>query len=55
VFGDDLALRYSLSIVCALAGAFAIGFLGYNLKLYRRAVVEAEAAEHEVAAGARTP
>ena len=55
VFGDDLALRYSLSIVCALAGAFAIGFLGYNLKLYRRAVVEAEAAEDEVAAGALTP
>ena len=55
VFGDDLALRYSLSIVCALAGAFAIGFLTYNLGLYREAVIEAEAAENEVEAGALTP
>lgn len=44
-FGDDLALRYSLAIVCASAGAFAIGFMVANLKYYRRAVVEMEEME----------
>ena len=44
-FGDDAALRYSLAIVCAGAGAFALGFLVANLKFYGAAVVEMEQAE----------
>jgi len=44
-FGDDAALRYSLSIVCAAAGTFAIGFLIANLKFYGPAVAEMERAE----------
>jgi MFS family permease len=44
-FRDDAALRYSLAVVCAGAGAFALGFLVANLKHYRRAVTEMEAAE----------
>jgi MFS family permease len=49
VFGDEAALRYSLSIVCVLAGLFAIGFMTFNLGLYRRAVAAAELAENETA------
>lgn len=44
-FGDDLALRYSLAIVCAGAGAFAVGFLIANLRYYGPAVTEMEHAE----------
>lgn len=44
-FGDDAALRYSLAIVCASAGAFAVGFLIANLKHYGPAVEEMERAE----------
>lgn len=44
-FGQDTALRYSLSIVCAAAGLFAVGFLVANVKLYRRAVIAMEQAE----------
>ena len=44
-FGDDLALRYSLAIVCASAGVFAVGFMIANLKHYGRAVVEMEQME----------
>jgi hypothetical protein len=49
VFGDEAALRYSLSIVCVLAGLFAIGFMTFNLRLYRRAVADAEQAELDTA------
>jgi MFS family permease len=44
-FGDDAALRYSLALVCAGAGAFAVGFLITNLKYYGSAVVEMEQLE----------
>ncbi len=45
VYGDDLALRYSLALVCGLAGLFAIGFVASNLGRYGRAVSELEALE----------
>jgi hypothetical protein len=44
-FGDDNALRYSVAIVSAAAGAAAIGFVVANLKYYDRSVREMEAAE----------
>jgi MFS family permease len=44
-FREDGALRYSLAIVCAGAGAFAVGFLVANLKFYRQSVMEMEQAE----------
>jgi MFS family permease len=42
VFGDPLALRYSLAVVSVCAGLLANGFLFANIKLYRSAVEEAE-------------
>jgi len=42
VFGDPAAIRYTLSSVSAVAGCIAFGLLAYNLRLYKRAVVEAE-------------
>jgi len=45
LFANDGALRYSMALVCALAGAFAILFLMTNLKHYGRAVAAAETAE----------
>jgi MFS family permease len=42
VFGDDAALRYSVSIVALVAGSFAILFLFANLKYYRASVIEAD-------------
>jgi MFS family permease len=41
-FGDDGALRWSLAIVCAAAGAVALGFLGAHLGLYRARITEVE-------------
>ena len=43
VFRDDAMLRYSVACVAVLAGGFAIGFLIYNMRQYRRMVVESEA------------
>jgi hypothetical protein len=42
VFGDDAALRYSMSIVSIVSGTVGIGFLVAHLKLYRARVLEAE-------------
>ena len=42
VFGDDAALRYSITIVALSAGTLAIGFLVANLKHYRASVIEAD-------------
>ena len=42
VFGDDAALRYSVSIVAVVAGSFALLFLFANLKHYRASVIEAD-------------
>jgi len=42
VFRDPAAIRYTLSSVSAVAGIIACGLLAYNLKLYKRAVAEAE-------------
>lgn len=42
VFGDDAALRYSITIVSLGGGIFAIGFLVANLKHYRTSVIEAD-------------
>jgi hypothetical protein len=42
VFGDDAALRYSISIVALVAGSFALLFLFANLKYYRASVIEAD-------------
>jgi MFS family permease len=41
-FGDDGALRWSLSIVCAGASVLGLVFLTANLPLYRASVNEAE-------------
>jgi MFS family permease len=41
-FGYDGALRWSLAIVCAAAGVFALGFLAAHLPRYRAAIAEAE-------------
>jgi MFS family permease len=41
-FGDDAALRWSLAIVCAGAGAVALGFLGAHVGLYRARIAEVE-------------
>jgi MFS family permease len=49
VFADESALRWSIAILSAGAGAAALGFLASNLKLYRAGVIEAEA----MAAGSR--
>ncbi len=43
VFKDEMMLRYSLALTCGVASVLAIGLLTYNLKLYRTAVIEAEA------------
>jgi MFS family permease len=42
VFGDDAALRYSISIVALVAGSSALLFLFANLKYYRASVIEAD-------------
>jgi MFS family permease len=41
-FGDDGALRWSLSIVCAVASVLGLAFLSLHLPHYRRSVIEAE-------------
>ncbi|MEZ5505027.1 MAG: MFS transporter [Gammaproteobacteria bacterium] len=35
VFGDDMALRYSLLLACVVAGSLALVLLGFALKPYR--------------------
>lgn len=42
VFQDIGALRYSVACVSFLAGAFAAVFLGYNLRQYKAAYIEAQ-------------
>ena len=41
-FGDDAALRWSLSMVCAAAGVVGLTFLALHLPHYRVSVREAE-------------
>ncbi|MBL8629607.1 MAG: MFS transporter, partial [Rhodospirillaceae bacterium] len=43
VFKDEMMLRYSLALTCGIAGVLGVVLLGYNLKLYRAAVIESEA------------
>jgi hypothetical protein len=42
VFGDEMALRYTLSLISAVAGVMGLMFLRVHLKYYRVAIVEAE-------------
>ena len=42
VFGDPLALRYSIVCVSVLAGVFTAGLLFYNLHQFRNAVTESQ-------------
>ncbi len=42
VFGDEMALRYTLSLISAVAGVAGLMFLRVHLRYYRVAVVEAE-------------
>jgi MFS family permease len=42
VFGDELALRYALSLISGAAGVLGLGFLSINLRFYRAAMAEAE-------------
>lgn len=43
VFGDDLALRYSIALVSGVAGIASLGFLMLNIRHYRASVIEADA------------
>jgi len=42
VFGDELALRYTLALVATGAGLVGFVFLSINLRFYRRAMAEAD-------------
>jgi len=42
IFGDEMALRYTLAIVAAAAGLVGFVFLSINLRFYRRAMAEAD-------------
>jgi MFS family permease len=42
VFGDEMALRYTLSLISAVAGVMGLMFLRVHLRYYRVAIVEAE-------------
>jgi ABC-type enterobactin transport system permease subunit len=44
VFADESAVRYSLSLVSAIAGGLVTWMLIYNLKHYRETLAETERA-----------
>jgi len=43
VFADELALRYSIALVSGVTGVIALALLMFNVRHYKRSVIEADA------------